>query len=147
MSAFFQCPVKDPKLALMLCDSNKNYVSVSNKNAVYYWNLLEYVYVKAEYKREIWEALVRFYYERDYLDDLDMLLFMTNPKMLSPKERGVLVDFMTKRGLYEDAFRHITFFGMEEISPKILVRILSNYIRETEGLQDEKIISMAFEVF
>ncbi len=147
MSAFFQYPIKDPKLALMLCDSNKHYVSISNKNVFYYWSLLEYVYVKTEYKREIWEALVRFYYERDYLDDLDMLLFMTNPKMLSQKERGVLVDFMTRRGLYEDAFRHITFFGMEEISPKILVRIFSSYIRESEGLEDEIIISMAFEIF
>lgn len=133
--------------AMYLCEGKKNYVSVDDLNVEFCRMLAESKLVNESYKRDIRMALIRFYYDRDQITVLDDFLLHLNYKVLGAKDRAEVIKFMSLRGLYEEAYDVIVTYGLEEVSPKICVKICSHMIEKKDNVSDPTLVKLCYIAF
>ncbi len=133
---------------LNLCENGKNYTVITNDNLQFARMLIKSSDVTDEYRTELSMKLLRFYQDHDMMRELDEFIPTLNPVTMTSRERADAIEIMVSRGKYEQAFSWITDYGLENIAPKILVRIASRMLVRIDFVENAVltgIIRRAFE--
>lgn len=120
---------------------------ITPENEEHFRNLLASPAISLEYKREVGSKLLHYYYDHDRMESLDEYLQTLPVEVLESRERKEALHFMILRGLYEQAYEWIQGYGCKGIEPKMLVRLSSRLLEETEFTEDALVTEMAIQAF
>lgn len=103
--------------------------------------------VEVHIRRRCWISLMRHYYDTDDMQALDDCLENAPMEMFSLKERAEALRFMALRDRLDTAWEWVTEFGPAFAEPKVLARLVSGRIRQTEGEEDDLLAQAAMAAF
>ena len=133
---------EDDCFLLHHCEADKMYVSISADNEVTYARLLRSKETTFSYKKEILVSLVKFYFDNDYIRELDELLLEVKPEILGSIERGELIHILVARGMYAMAFEWLCVYGLEHVEKKDVLRLCSRILERDECTSSEDMLRM-----
>lgn len=125
-------------LNVYLCENEKGNLVIEEDNLERYVRITQSDMVAEAYRNEITLKLVRFYFDNDKMDELDLFLEQINPFHFYPSERSELIGFMVKRGQYEKVLEWCRLYGPYGMDGKSVVRLL-NYSIGKYGMQEEPV--------
>ena len=134
-------------LDIYMCENNRSLAEVKEENVLQFRRISESPYIEAERKSEICLKLIRYYFERDSLMDLEDYLKGLEPEGMKRKERNEAIRFMVICGLYEKAFDWVKEFGMQSADAKTLMRMCSRLISRNGFIEDRDMTHMAYYAF
>lgn len=124
------------------CEADKMFVSISTENEVSYARLLRSKKTTFTYKKEVLVALVKFYFDNDYIRELDELLLEVKPEILGSIERGELIHILVARGMYALAFEWLNVYGTEHVEKKDVLRLCSRLLERDEDIDNADMLRM-----
>ncbi|MBE5846788.1 MAG: hypothetical protein E7300_03840 [Lachnospiraceae bacterium] len=133
---------------LNICENGKNYTVITGDTLQFARLLLESEDLMDEYRTELAMKILRFYQDHDMMRELDDFIPLLDPTAMTSRERADAIEIMVSRGKYEQAFSWIRDYGLENIAPKILVRIASRMLVRIDFVENPiltGIIRRAFE--
>ena len=134
-------------ILLHVTENEIGHIEINDSNVDIYETLLNLDSVTFTFKKEILFDLIRFYFERDRIRELDRLLLVVKPEVLSADVRGEILHIMVARGLYDEAFKWLYTFGMEHVSEKTTMRLISRYLERTDYTQDEHMRGLSSDIY
>lgn len=126
--------------ALYACFEHQNTFAVQEDNADLFVRLAQSGRIRESMKREIRMMLVRFYYEKDRLRELDDYLLKLTPGDVSRQERREVIRYMIARGMYEEAYRWVRRYGPYGVKAGTLVKLCSRLLDE-EQMQEDPVMT------
>ena len=124
-------------LAVYLCAGNKSSKEITEKNEKSFRYLVADEHTEERLKSEIRLKLVHYYYEQDYIQELDTFLEELTPDSMENKERNEMLRFLVIRGMYDKAFAWIKRFGVNGVDTRTIVRLCSRLISRDGFMEDE----------
>lgn len=103
--------------------------------------------ITAEYRQEIREYLMQYFFENDMVHELDVYLDELDPESMLLGERNEAIRYMILRGMYEKAYQWIARYGSNSVDPKVLVRLCSRIISRGEMEEDDIMTELTYQVF
>ncbi len=134
-------------LDLFLCDLGKNAYTIDMDNVGRYRDLAGSELVRKEYRNEIRNNLVRFYYDNDFTRQLTEYLMNIDPKDLSGAERAEMLELMVLSGLYDKALEWIKSYGTYGIDAKVILRLMVRLLDRGNLEAGEKELEIAHYAF
>lgn len=119
------------------CEASRTYVAVSQENAFGYARMLQSEETTFTYKKEILVALVKYYFQNDYIRELDELLMQVQADKITGEERGELIHILVARGMYAEAFEWLCVYGPEHVDTKDILRLCSRLLERNGYEQDD----------
>jgi len=140
--------VKD-KIGLIMCkvESSYSYGYVTEDNVFDYERLLHSEAITYTYKKTIVKSLLKYYFDNDYYSELEDLLKSVKPEIFEGEEKGVFLQILIARGMYDTAFSILEQFGPEHAEIKSILRLVSRLLERTDFEENEKLISYAQYVY
>ncbi len=129
------------------CEGKRDFVTINEENVYGHARLLRSEWITPEFQKEILVNLVRYYFDCDYVRELDELLTDTNPKVLNREERRELVRILVARGMYDTAFSWVCTYGPETAQDKTLLRLCSRLLERRDFEEDTALLETAAYVF
>lgn len=123
--------------AVYVCFDYQTAVMVQENNADFFARLVESDRVRESMKREIRMMLVRFYYEKDRMRELDEYLACLAPEDIARHDRKEIIRYMITRGMYEEAYRWVRRYGPYGVEAKTLVKLCSRLLDEEQVQEDQ----------
>ncbi len=123
-------------LALHICAGDKAFVEITQANERRFRYIAANAHMAERTKSEVRLKLVHYYYEQDYMRELDDYLEELQPEVMEERERNEILRLMVIRGMYDKAFEWVKRFGAEGIETKTLVRLCSRLISRDGFLED-----------
>lgn len=121
-------------------EMNRHYVSVDSKNCFHVGRIIESDMVCDEYKKEYRHSLLQFYYDNDYMTELDNALAAIDPAGVPADERAELVEFMIRRGMTFEVYELVKTYGYERIASRLMLRLCA-------ALLTDKMLSGEYDRF
>ncbi|MBQ4275125.1 MAG: hypothetical protein II717_01185 [Lachnospiraceae bacterium] len=136
--------VKD-KIGLIMCrvESMYTYDNINDDNVFDYERLLHSDIITYTYKKEIIKNLLNFYFENDYINELEDILQNVKPEIFEGPEKGRFLQILIARGMYDSAFNVLTNFGPEHIEIKSILRLVSRLLVRTDFEENDALVSYA----
>lgn len=128
---------KHTGLDIFLCEGESSFIQINDYNVKRFRNMADCEHIEEEIRSQIRLRLVHYYYEQDYMRELDNYLEELSPDGMSDKERNEVLRFMVVRGMYDKAFNWIKRFGAYGVGAKTLVRLCSRLISRDGFLEDD----------
>lgn len=128
---------------LYFCEGKRNYVSITEGNVYGFARLLHEEKITFTYKKEILVQLVKFYFDNDYIRELDELLLEVKPDILTAVERGEILHILVARGLYEIAYSWVKTFGVEHAEIKTILHLCSRLLHRKDFEPEEVLVGIA----
>ncbi len=132
---------------LYYCEDQRNYINITDMNVYVYARLLHTEEITSAYYRELLVALIRFYFEQDYIRELDELLLEAEPEYMSSVERAELVHILVARGMYDTAFEWVCEFGAEHMEIKTVLRLCSRLLERRDFEEEECMLGLCSYVY
>lgn len=132
---------------LYYCEDRRNYINITDMNVYAYARLLHNEEITSVYYRELLVALIRFYFEQDYIRELDELLLEAEPEHMSSVERAELVHILVARGMYDTAFDWVCEFGAEHMEIKTVLRLCSRLLERRDFEEEECMVGLCSYVY
>ena len=98
---------------------------VDTDNADRYRRLAESEVLEEKSRNEISRALIRFYYDHDFIRQLADYLPHSHPERMSGRDRMEVLEIMVLSGIYDQAFAMIDRFGLDGVEEKTAYRLCS----------------------
>lgn len=98
-------------------------------------------------RRELYLKVLQYYYDADDMRALDDYLERIPFEMLRPEERSSVLRYMVLRGKYQTAFNWLQQYGPYFVEPKVLVRLTSEIIKQTNMVEDDTLTASALYSF
>ncbi|MCR5410028.1 MAG: DUF5717 family protein [Lachnospiraceae bacterium] len=128
--------IDDPGLWVALSEKGRSYISVDSGNVSYVSRILDSDLFYPRFKEGLLTELMRFYYDNDMPDELNALLLKTDAADLTMEERNEYVRFCSMRGNDDESYRIIREYGSYGMEPRILMRIATRVIQESETINE-----------
>ena len=137
------------KIGLIMCRAESMYMNdlVTEDNVFDYERLLHSDIITFSYKKTIVKGLLKFYFDNDYYAELEDILNSVKPEIFEGDEKGVFLQILIARGLYDTAFSVLEQFGPEHIEIKSILRLVSRLLARTDFEENDKMISYAQYVY
>ena len=132
---------------IYICESNGDYVAITDENVKHYARLAESEQVRDEYKREIRVKLLQYYFDNDKIRELDEYLTGMEPGTMTGPERSECIQYMVKRGMFEKALFWIKEYGTEGIPEKSIFYLCSRLLERNEFTFDEFLLRLSHIAF
>ncbi len=132
---------------LYYCEDKRNYINISDINVYSYARLLHSDEIAPAYYNELMVALLKYYFEQDYIRELDDLILQADPKDLPAVERAELVHILVARGMYDLAFDWVCEFGAEHVDCKTVLRLCSRLLERRDFEEEEHILGLCAYVY
>ncbi len=132
---------------LYYCEDQRNYINITDMNVYAYARLLHAEEITTAYYRELLVALIQFYFEQDYIRELDELLLEAEPEYMSSVERAELVHILVARGMYDTAFEWVCEFGAEHMEIKTVLRLCSRLLERRDFEEEECMLGLCSYVY
>ncbi|MCM1087084.1 MAG: DUF5717 family protein [Muribaculaceae bacterium] len=125
--------------ALYVCYDHKSALDIQEDTVSRFRYLADTDFLLERNRREIRAALVRFYYEKNRMWELDEYLSCLQPEDVAADDRQEIVRIMTLRGMYPEAYAWIEKSGPYGIDAKTLVKLCSRLLVQ-EGQQEDLLL-------
>ena len=134
-------------LNLYLCEGGRDGVIVAEENEARFEALMRSEQVEESYRRNICVALIRHYYEKDRMEELDAFLENLESDGFGSAQRNEIMRFMVLRGMYEKAYSWVEEYGTYGLDAKTAVRLFGQQIQSTGMQENETLTSLAIYAF
>ena len=137
------------KIGLIMCrvEGEYAYETINERNVFDYEKLLDSNVVTYSYKKIIIKNLLDYYFENDYVAELEDLLQKVKPEIFAGNEKSRFIQILAARGMYDTAFEIMDCFGTEHIEDKNVLRLVSRLLERTDFEENEKMISYAQYIY
>ena len=129
------------------CEERKNYINITDMNVYAYARLLHMDEITTAYYRELLVALIKFYFEQDYIRELDELLPEAEPEYMSSVDRAEVVHILVARGMYDMAFEWVCEFGAEHMEVKTVLRLCSRLLERRDFEEEECMLGLCAYIY
>ena len=126
--------------AVYTCFEYQNTFTVQDDNADLFVRLAGSEKIAEYMKREMRMMLVRFFYEKDRMRELDDYLLDLKPEDVSRRDRKEIIRFMVVRGMYEEAYSWVRRYGPYGVDAKTLVKLCSRLL-DVEQTEEDPIMT------
>ncbi len=134
-------------LDIYLCEKDHAFRQVTEENVSRFRQMAASQYIEEEWKNEISLKLLEYYFERDYMMELDNYLQELEPEGKKRKERNEIIRYLVMRAKWEKALAWVKRFGMQGMESRALMRLCSRLLADKDCLEDEGMVQMAYYVF
>lgn len=128
------------------CFDHKNFVMIQEENVERFRQLADSVLIEETYRQDIRIKLVRFYYEKDRMRELDEYLLALEPEMIAIDDRKDIVRIMVLRGMYQEAYEWIRFGSPYDMDAKVLVKLCSRLLEQNDLEEDAMMTGILYYV-
>ncbi len=125
----------------------KNYVVISQDNVKRFKNLAESPLIVENFKKEIRTKLLRFYYDNDMIGELDAFLEDIEADQMEVSERAEFIKYLISRGMFDKAYYWIKSYGVTDVDPKSVARLVSKRIVSREFEYEEFLVNVAHYIY
>lgn len=132
---------------IYLCEVDKNYITISQDNVRRFKNLVESPQVVESFKKEIRTKLLRFYYDNDMIGELDAFLEDTEADEMEAAERAEFIKYLISRGMFDKAYYWLRSYGVADVEPKSVARLVSKRIVNKDYEYDEFLVNVAYYIY
>ncbi len=132
---------------IYLCEVDKNYITISHENVRRFKNLVESPQVVESFKKEIRTKLLQFYYDNDMIGELDAFLEDTEADEMEASERAEFIRYLISRGMFDKAYYWLRSYGVADVEPKSVARLVSKRIVNKEYEYDEFLVDVAHYIY
>lgn len=132
---------------IYLCEVDKNYVTISQDNVRRFKNLAESPQIVESFKKEIRVKLLRFYYDNDMIGELDAFLEDIEADQMEASERAEFIKYLISRGMFDKAYYWIKSYGVTDVEPKSVARLVSKRIVSREFEYEEFLVNVAHYIY
>ncbi len=122
--------------AVYTCFEYEKAFTVQDDNVDLFLLLADSDRITESVKRELRMMLVRFYYARDRMRELDKYLLNLGPEDVERRERREVVRCMVIRGMYEEAWQWVQRCGPYGMDAKVLLKLCSRLLDEEQMEED-----------
>jgi len=127
---------------LFVCEDSPDFLIISDQNVDRYRFIESNEAVDDEYRGRLRLPLIRYYMEKDDTRQVDEILNHAGYDDIGYKDYNELIRTMLIRGMYDRALEFVIRFGVENIEPKILVR-LTGRLLERDGYVEKDVMTYA----
>ncbi len=128
-----------------LCEAER--YEITEENLQRALRVVEAPEIAPEVKKEIYLRILQFYFDADYMSELDEYLDRIPCEEIASKERGDLLRFMVLRGKYDTAYQWLQRFGPYIADSKTLIRLCSEMMRQNNMADNPLLTETALYVF
>ena len=140
--------VKDSlELNVYACECSSEMVEIRNETKDKYRMIMNSSEIEEEYKAEIREKLMTYYYDNDDIRDLDDLLSKLDPRHMSKSERALSCKYLILRGMFDKALDWISSYGDSGMDVKDLIKLCSKLILRNEYVEEKELLRISASVF
>lgn len=132
---------------IYLCELDKNYITINSSNLKRYKNLAQSPQVIEGFKKEIRTRLLRYYYDNDMIGELDGFLEEMDADEMERHERAEFIKYLISRGMFEKAYQWIKDYGLANVEPKAVARLISKRIITKDYAPDEFLINVSYYIY
>lgn len=132
---------------IYLCEVDKNYITISQENVNRFKNLAESPQVVESFKKEIRTRLLRFYYDNDMIGELDSFLEDIEADEMEASERAEFIKYMISRGMFDKAYYWVKSYGIADVEPKAVARLISKRIVSRDYEYEEFLVNVAYHIY
>ncbi|MFI3200576.1 MAG: DUF5717 family protein [Eubacteriales bacterium] len=136
-------PYLDWYLANEVTDCSK----ITIKNVLSIARLIGSEQISMKWKGIVRKYLATFYYEHDMIEELDQMIGQLKREQTDYAERKVFLQYMIKRGFYDQAYGILQDYGCEAHEVKLLVRLCKRILGAKEIEYDAVILEVAFYAY
>ncbi|MCM1386334.1 MAG: DUF5717 family protein, partial [Bacillus sp. (in: Bacteria)] len=122
---------------IYVCYGHQGTLDIQEDNVERFKRLAGSDFLVETHRQEIKSRLVRFYYEKDRMWELDDYLVSLRPEEIALDDRKEIVRIMTLRGLCEEAYAWVRYTGPYCIEVKTLLKLCSRILSRGEQEEDE----------
>lgn len=137
---------KSTGLVVYDCCQSDNVV-ISKENAARFVQLLRLDEIKYAYKVQLQEKLVEFYAEHPAADELYEFLLLADDAVLVREHKKELSELLISEGMGERAYQLVSCYGLEDVSPKTLVRICNYCVQKREYEEEALLTAICAQCF
>ena len=99
------------------------------------------------FKKEIRTKLLRFYYDNDMIGELDAFLEDIEADQMEVSERAEFIKYLISRGMFDKAYYWIKSYGVTDVDPKSVARLVSKRIVSREFEYEEFLVNVAHYIY
>lgn len=147
MEAMEQLEEASLGVSIYMSERKRHYVSIDEENNRFARNVAESPQIREEYKREIRQSLLHYYYDHDRIDELNTFLEGIRLDELYARERAEIAEFLVRLGRCQEACAVVQKYGVENIRSNVLLKLVSLVLNDSEAEYDEWLLSMAHTAF
>lgn len=134
-------------LDIYMCESSRSFLEIREDNVLQFRRIAVSPDIEKERKNEICLRLLHYYYEQDYLKELEDYLGELSPEGMKRRERNEVIRFMVIRGMYEKAFDWTKRFGLSGMDVKTVMRMCSRLMSREGFIEDGFMTHMVYYAF
>lgn len=134
-------------LDIYVCEGDRSFIQVTQENVKRFRNMAACEHIEEDVRSEIRLKLVHYYYEQDYMRELDGYLEELAPDDMGDKERNEILRLMVLRGMYDKAMEWIRRFGAHGTEAKTIVRLCSRLISRDGFIEDADMTYAVYHAF
>ncbi len=122
--------------AVYTCFEYQKTLTVQDDNVDLYMRLSLSELVAEPMKKILRMMLVRFFYAKDRMRELDDYLVTLRPEDVQKRERKEIIRCMVVRGMYEEAWQWVKRCGPYDMDAKVLLKLCSRLLDGEEREED-----------
>lgn len=130
-----------------MCTSGKEFAEITPENEARFAYLCEDDAIRERTRQEIELRLLHYYYERDRLEEVDDRLEKIDYEKMFVRGRGEILKYLILRGKEQLAYERILRFGYYHVEPKVLLRLCSQVLHDTDMAQDSRMTDILMFLF
>lgn len=134
-------------LDIYLCENNHSFQEITEENESRFRHIAVSENIENDRKNEVCLKLLHYYYERDYMWELDNYLKELEPEGKNSKDRCEIIRFLVIRGMYDKAFLWLKRYGVQGMDGKIMMRLCSRLIARDGFVEDAGMTQIVCYVF
>lgn len=112
-----------------------------------YERLMYAEHLKERYRQRIMVALLQYYYDEDYIEQMDEVLKMIDGSQLDADLRCEVIRLFVLRGMNDEAYGFVREYGISGLDIKTLMKITGRQIEENMVVKDEVLLNLAYMCF
>lgn len=134
-------------VSIYMSEGRRHYIIIEEKNDRFARKVAESPLIREDYKREIRQSLLQYYYDHERVEELNIFLEGVDLEELYARERAEIAELLIRLGRYREACAIVSKYGTENIHSKYLVKLASRMVSDSEDEVDETILNMAHSAF
>ena len=132
---------------LYVCEGNKDYIVVGDRNVLRYAYLEQCEDVTDEFRAAIRLPLIRYYQDNENSLLLDEMLYKIDAEDVPCRDREELLRLLIARNQTDKAFEYSVYYGPENIDAQILTREATLLIDRDGYIEDERLTALIMSAF
>ena len=128
-------------------EEGNNDDAIDEQNLVYYERLYDSDRVVKSYHDELMVKLIKYYHSIDDIKNLDELLADPDMSVISPSDRGDLIQIMVSLGMYDEAFKYVCEYGPYHVEDKTILRLCSRLLERRDFDEDPYLVDLSGYIY